>query len=98
MPRSSHSKCRPFDVGKTTTFAPACPKSRRSMSRPRVGLNQRWCSRCMGDGNGLLAIPGGRGCEEIGEQSALAWLFRQLFWMPLNRDEVMAIFSFDAFD
>src|SRR5688572_15873755 len=45
MPRSSHSKNFPNDVGKTSARAPACPKINSSMSRPNAGLNQRWYSR-----------------------------------------------------
>src|SRR4051794_31103174 len=43
--KSSFSKKRPADVGKSTTGRPNCPNQRNSMSRPSEEENQRTYSR-----------------------------------------------------
>src|SRR3954454_13699596 len=49
MPRSSYSKKRPPDVGKTTTGNPAWPKKSNSMVRLSEGLCHWMYSRCIGE-------------------------------------------------
>src|SRR5262245_32755034 len=100
MPRSSHSKFRPCEVGKTMTRAPPCPKSKRSMSRPRVGLYHRWCSRCITVGNSTCraSLPSGSRGQELGEQPLLSRLVGNFLGVPLDGDEVVTVLAFDAFD
>src|SRR5580698_3418794 len=45
MPRSSNSKKRPQEVGKTSAGIPAWPKTSSSMSRPSAGESHLWYSR-----------------------------------------------------
>src|SRR3569833_2638058 len=45
IPRSSNSKKRPPDVGKTRTGSPACPNTSYSISRPRRVEYHLWYSR-----------------------------------------------------
>src|SRR4051812_42183343 len=104
MPRSSHSWNGLREVGKTSTRAPACPNTRSSMSRCKLGLYQRWYSRCIGlgrsqaIGQSTVVPAAARSGQEFGEQSPLALLGRQFLRVPLDGDDVVAVGSFDAFD